>query len=162
MNPCPCGNYPDYNRCTCTQAQIQQYLGKVSQPFLDRIDICAEAPRIPYEELAEGKKQESSAMIRERVCKARKMQQKRYEDRRILTNSMLDVSGLKEFCDLGRREELLMRKAFVSLGLTARTYHKILKVARTIADLDGCEKIRERHLKEAIGYRAMDKKYWGR
>ena len=98
----------------------------------DRIDICVEAPRIAYEELAEGKKQESSAMIRERVFLARKVQLKRYEDRRILTNSMLDVSELKEFCDLGRREELLMRKAFVSLGLTARTYHKILKVARTI------------------------------
>ncbi len=162
MNPCPCGNYPDYNRCTCTPAQVQQYLGKVSQPFLDRIDICVEAPRIAYEELAEGKKQESSAMIRERVFLARKVQLKRYEDRRILTNSMLDVSELKEFCDLGRREELLMRKAFVSLGLTARTYHKILKVARTIADLDGCEKIREHHLKEAISYRTIDKKYWGR
>lgn len=121
-----------------------------------------EAPRIAYEELAEGKKQESSAMIRERVFLARKVQLKRYEDRRILTNSMLDVSELKEFCDLGRREELLMRKAFVSLGLTARTYHKILKVARTIADLDGCEKIREHHLKEAISYRTIDKKYWGR
>lgn len=162
MNPCPCGNYPDYNRCTCTQAQIQQYLGKVSQPFLDRIDICVEAPRIRYEALAKGKEQESSEVIRERVCAARKVQQKRYEGRRFLTNSMLEVRELKEFCQLGRREELLMRKAFVSLGLTARTYHKILKVARTIADLEASAKIREHHLKEAIGYRTMDKKYWGR
>lgn len=162
MNPCPCGNYPDYNRCTCTPSQIQQYLGKVSQPFLDRIDICAEAPRIRYEDLAEGKKQESSAVIRDRVCTARKVQKERFGDGRILTNSMLEVRELKEFCHLGRTEELLMRKAFVSLGLTARSYHKILKVARTIADLDGSEKIREYHLKEAIGYRTMDKKYWGR
>ena len=162
MNPCPCGNYPDYNRCTCTQTQIQQYLGKVSQPFLDRLDICVEAPRIQYESLAMGNKQESSAAIRDRVCAARQVQRLRYEGRRILTNSMLGVNELKEFCRLGRGEELLMRKAFVSLGLTARTYHKVLKVARTIADLDGSEGIREPHLKEAIGYRTMDKKYWGR
>lgn len=162
MNPCPCGNYPDYNRCTCTQAQIQQYLGKISQPFLDRIDICAEAPRIQYDALAGKKKQESSAVIRDRVCAARAIQQKRYKDRGILCNSMLGVSELREVCRLGKKEELLMRKAFVSLGLTARTYHKILKVARTIADLDASEKIGENHLKEAIGYRMLDKKYWGR
>lgn len=162
MNPCPCGNYPDYSRCTCTQPQIQQYLGKISQPFLDRIDICVEAPRIQYEALAREESQESSAAIRDRVCAARAIQQNRYKERKILVNSMLEVRGLKEFCHLGRKEELLMRKAFVSLGLTARSYHKILKVARTIADLDASEKIRERHLKEAIGYRTMDKKYWGR
>lgn len=162
MNPCPCGNYPDYDRCTCTQPQIQQYLGKISQPFLERIDICVEAPRIQYEALTRDGRQESSAAIRERVCAAREIQQKRYKEHKILVNAMLGVRELKEFCPLGRKEELLMRKAFVSLGLTARTYHKILKVARTIADLDASEKIREHHLKEAIGYRAMDKKYWGR
>jgi len=162
MNPCPCGNYPDYNRCTCTPSQIQQYLGKISQPFLDRIDICVEAPRIRYEELADGKKQTSSAEIRSRVSAARKLQRERDEGRGILNNSMMEVNELKEFCHLGENEELLMRKAFVSLGLTARTYHKILKVARTIADLDGSRSIREPHLKEAIGYRTMDKKYWGR
>ena len=162
MNPCPCGNYPDFNRCTCTQAQIQQYLGKISQPFLDRIDICAEAPKIQYEMLAGAKKQESSARIRERVCRAREIQKKRYGQKRVLTNSMLNVNELKEFCRLERREEALMRQAFASLGLTARAYHKILKVARTIADLDESEKIEESHLKEAIGYRTIDKKYWGR
>ena len=160
MNPCPCGNYPDFNRCTCTPAQLGQYLGKISQPFLDRIDICVEAPRIQYESLAGGKKQESSSRIRERVCRARDIQRKRYEELRILTNSMLGVGELKEFCRLGEREESLMRQAFASLGLTARTYHKILKVARTIADLDASEHIEERHLTEAIGYRTMDKKYW--
>ena len=162
MNPCPCGNYPDFNKCTCTQPQIRQYLGKVSQPFLDRIDICTEAPRIRYEALTGDGRQESSAEIRSRVCRARKVQQERYEGRRIWTNSMLSVNELKEFCGLGPSEERLMRQAFVSLGLTARTYHKILKVARTIADLDGSGEIGERHLKEAIGYRTMDKKYWGR
>ena len=96
MNPCPCGNYPDFNRCTCTPAQLGQYLGKISQPFLDRIDICVEAPRIQYESLAGGKKQESSSRIRERVCRARDIQRKRYEELRILTNSMLGVGELKD------------------------------------------------------------------
>lgn len=160
MNPCPCGNYPDFNKCTCTPSQIQQYLGKISQPFLDRIDICVEAPRIRYEELTGGKEQESSARIRDRVCTARAIQRKRYEGQRFLTNAMLGVGELEEFCCLGKPEKLLMHQAFVSLGLTARTYHKVLKVARTIADLDGSEKIKEQHLKEAIGYRTIDKKYW--
>ncbi len=162
MNPCPCGNYPDFNRCTCTPPQIQQYLGKISQPFLDRIDICAEAPQIRYEALAQEKKQESSASIRARVCRARLVQQERYDGRGIWTNSMMGVNELREFCRLDEAEERLMRQAFSSLGLTARTYHKILKVARTIADLDGSDGIRESHLKEAVGYRMIDKKYWGR
>lgn len=162
MNPCPCGNYPDFNKCTCTPFQIRQYLGKVSQPFLDRIDICMEAPRMRYEALTEEREQESSAKIRDRVCRARDIQKERYEGRDIWTNSRLGVNGLKEFCSLGSAEERLMRQAFSSLELTARTYHKILKVARTIADLDGSRRIREHHLKEAIAYRTMDKKYWGR
>lgn len=162
MNPCPCGSYPDFNKCTCTPFQIRQYLGKVSQPFLDRIDICMEAPRMRYEALTEVREQESSAKIRDRVCRARDIQKERYEGRDIWTNSRLGVNGLKEFCSLGSAEERLMRQAFSSLELTARTYHKILKVARTIADLDGSRRIREHHLKEAIAYRTMDKKYWGR
>lgn len=162
MNPCPCGNYPNFEKCGCTPGQIQQYLGKISQPFLDRIDICVEAPKVSYEALSAGEKQESSAVIRSRVCKAREVQNERYIGTRILSNSMLGVKELKEYCHLGRREELLMRQAFVALGLTARTYHKILKVARTIADLELSEEIRECHLKEAIGYRTLDKKYWGR
>lgn len=162
MNPCPCGNYPNFEKCSCTPGQIQQYLGRISQPFLDRIDICVEAPKVSYEALNAGERQESSAVIRSRVCKAREVQNQRYKGTRLLSNSMLGVKELKEHCQLGHREELLMRQAFVALGLTARTYHKILKVARTIADLESCEKIRERHLKEAIGYRTLDKKYWGR
>lgn len=162
MNPCPCGNYPDFNRCTCTPAQIQQYLGKVSQPFLDRMDICAEAPRIRYEALTGEKRQESSDEIRDRICRVRIVQQERYKGRKIWTNAMMGVSELKEFCSLGKSEEELMQKAYTSLRLTARTYHKILKVARTIADLDGSGTIRGCHLKEALGYRMIDKKYWGR
>lgn len=162
MNPCPCGNYPDFNKCTCTPFQIQQYLGKISQPFLDRIDICVETPKIRYETLTGERRQESSAKIRDRVCKARDIQKERYKGRNIRTNSMLGVNELREFCSLGSAEERLMRQAFTSLELTARTYHKIIKTARTIADLDGGGRIREHHLKEAIAYRTMDKKYWGR
>jgi len=162
MNPCPCGNYPDLSQCNCTPGQIRQYLSRVSQPFLDRIDICIETPRIPYEELRTDKRPESSEKIRERVVKARELQKARYYGTEILTNSMLSVKELDLYCALGEAEETLMKKAFTSLSLTARTYHKILKVARTIADLDQMEQISKDHIMEAIGYRTLDKKYWGR
>lgn len=162
MNPCPCGNYPDFAKCTCTPAQIQQYLGRISQPFLDRIDICIEAPRIDYEALISREKQETSKEIRERVCKVREIQRKRYEGTHILTNNMLDVKELEVYCRLGKEEENIMKHAFQTMNLTARTYHKVLKVARTIADMDGKEEIEAVHLKEALGYRTLDKKYWGR
>lgn len=162
MNPCPCGNYPDMGRCTCTSGEIQHYLGKISQPFLDRIDICMETPRIRYADLNAKSPQESSGVIRERVCAARKIQEKRYQGSGILTNAMLEVKMLDEYCTLGPAEKELMEQAYYALGLTARTYHKILKVARTIADMDESSRIREVHLKEAIGYRTLDKKYWRR
>ena len=162
MNPCPCGCYPDMNRCTCTPGQIQHYLGKLSQPFLDRMDICVEAPRVEYESLKKGGQEEPSAAIRERVCRAREIQNRRYRGTGILTNAMLGVRETEQWCALGEAGERLMKQAFSRLGLTARTYHKILKVARTIADLDGEERILEKHLKEAVGYRTLDKKYWGR
>lgn len=162
MNPCPCGNYPDLSKCNCTPGQIRQYLGRISQPFLDRIDICIETPRVKYEELVALKKTEDSKTIRERVCMARIIQGKRYEGTDIRTNAMLPVNELKRYCTLGDKEEQLMKRAFENLSLTARTYHKILRVARTIADLNGDICIQAEHLKEAIGYRTLDKKYWGR
>ncbi len=162
MNPCPCGNFPDLSRCNCTPGQIRNYLGRVSQPFLDRIDICMEAPRVDYETLRGKTKEESSAQIRDRVVAARDIQRKRYEKFGIYTNGALEAKNIEEFCRLGKKEEQIMKRAYESLGLTARTYHKILKVARTIADLAGSEDILEEHLMEAMGYRTMDKKYWGR
>lgn len=162
MNPCPCGNYPDLNRCNCTRAQIQNYLGHVSQPFLDRMDLCVEASRVEYGELQQTGKEETSAEIRKRVCAARKIQEQRYEGTGIRTNSGIGVRQLGEYCRIEEKEEKLMRRAFTSMKLTARTYHKVLKVARTIADLDGEEQIGCSHLKEALGYRMLDKKYWGR
>lgn len=162
MNPCPCGCYPDFERCTCTPGQIQSYLSKVSQPFLDRMDICVETPRVEYESLSGRKDTECSVSIRKRVCRAREIQNQRYKGTKIWSNAMLDVRELERYCRLGVKEDQLMKQVFTALNLTARTYHKILKVARTIADLDEKEKIEEKHIKEAAGYRTMDKKYWGR
>ncbi len=162
MNPCPCGNYPDLSRCNCTPGQIKQYLGRISQPFLDRIDICIETPRIQYDDLKINKMQESSEVIRKRVEKAREVQSKRYDETGVFTNAMLSVKALESVCRLGDKEERLMKRAYMNLALTARTYHKILRVARTIADLEQEEYIREEHIKEALGYRTIDKKYWGR
>ncbi len=162
MNPCPCGNYPDVTKCTCTEGQVQQYLGRISQPFLDRIDICIEAPRVEYEVIRRNEKLETSAEIRRRVCIAREIQSRRYQGLEMSTNAMLGAKEIEKYCRLEKEEEHLMRRAFTNLGLTARTYHKVLKVARTIADLEGRERIGTEHLKEALGYRTLDKKYWGR
>lgn len=161
MNPCPCGNYPDLNKCLCTSTQIQAYLSKISQPLLDRIDICVEAERVAYEDL-QGAREESSKDIRERVIMARERQKERYKGEGITTNSQLNAEKIKRYCILGSEGEKMMRQAFKKLNLTARMYHKILCVARTIADLAGEEKIGLAHLREAIGYRTLDKKYWGR
>lgn len=162
MNPCPCGNYPDRNKCMCTTAQIHKYLGKISQPLLDRIDLCVEVEKVNYEDLQGGQKEESSYEIRNRVCMARKIQKERYREKGILTNAQLHAKDIEKYCRLGRQEEVLMRQAFEQMGLTARTYYKVLSVARTIADLEGAEEISPVHLREALGYRMIDKKYWGR
>lgn len=161
MNPCPCGNYPDLNKCICTSAQIQSYLSKISQPLLDRIDICVEAERVAYEDL-QGECEESSKEIRKRVILARTIQKERYKDEGIMTNAQLNSELIKKYCILGQAEKTMMSQAFEKLHLTVRMYHKILSVSRTIADLDGAEKIDLSHLREAIGYRTLDKKYWGR
>lgn len=162
MNPCPCGNYPDYNRCICTEGQIRSYLSRISQPFMDRMDLCTEAPRVEYANLKSGQKAEDSKTIRERVCYAREIQEYRYRKEQFRTNAKLGVKDLEKYCSLGAKEDKLMKEAFAKYHLTARTYHKILKTARTIADLEGTERLKEEHLREAIGYRTMDQKYWGR
>lgn len=161
MNPCPCGCYPDMERCTCTPAQIQAYISRVSQAFLDRIDICAESSRIQFQDLTGQKKEENSASIRERVCRARELQALRYEDKS-RTNSILTGEELKKYCELEPGCRKLLETAFDMMKMSARTYHRILRVARTVADLAGEEKISEAHLREAIGYRMVDRKYWGR
>ncbi len=160
MNPCPCGFYPDLDKCSCSLSQVQKYLGKISQPFLDRLDVCVEAAKVEYDVLV-GKQEEcTSEKMRKKVEEARKIQKERFKDLPIATNSQMRKEEIEQFCRLDSRGESLMRQAYDALHLTARSYYKILKVARTIADLEGSEVVEEGHLGEAIGYRMMDKKYW--
>lgn len=163
MNPCPCGNYPDLNRCSCTPFEVQRYLGHISGPIVDRIDICVEAPKPTYQELVySAGRGESSAVIRERVMAARKLQEMRYRETGIRFNSDLKAGDIRRFCKLGMQEQRFMERIFENMKLSARAYHRILKVARTIADLDGKEKIEEMHLTEAVCYRSADNKYFWR
>lgn len=155
-NPCFCGYYPDMNKCTCTPQQVRQYQSHISQPFLDRIDICVEAGGVEYEELHSTGEEETSEEIRKRVCAARKRQYDRYG--KSLTNAEIGLGELEKYCVLGMEEHGFMKQIFDRLSLTARTYHKVVKVARTIADLSGEEHIRISHLKEAVGYRTMEKR----
>ena len=159
MNPCPCGNYPDLNLCTCTTPQIQSYLGKLSQPFLDRVDICVEVPKVQYHDLTEKGEEEHSKDIRKRIIKAREIQKERYSGIGLCTNAQLGMKENEKYCALKPSEQELMRQAYERLNLTARTYHKVLHVARTIADLDGKMEIEGKHLREALSYRAMNVKY---
>ena len=156
MNPCPCGHYPDRTKCNCTERQIRQYQRRISQPVLDRIDLCVSVGEIRYEELNRQVKSESSSSIRERVMRARDIQLERYKDLTINFNSELTGSMTKEFCPLGQEERSLMEKAFEKYSLSARGYHRLLKVARTIADMDGERDIKVAHLLEALCYRNSD------
>lgn len=162
LNPCKCGYYPDRERCRCLPGEISQYLHRISRPLLDRIDICVETSRVEYRELAGNEGNESSAAIRARVEEAHRRQRERYGNRGWNFNSGIPSSAIKKFCPLGSREMEIMETAFERLGLSARAYHRIIKVARTIADLEGEQRIREHHLLEAIGYRSLDLKFWGR
>ncbi len=162
MNPCRCGYYPDRERCHCLPGEISQYLRRISRPLLDRIDICAEISRVEYRDLTGTYENESSAGIRYRVETAQKIQKERYQELGWQFNSQLPVSAIRHFCILGQEETRTMELAFEKLGLSARAYHRILKVARTIADLAGEKRIRTEHLLEAIGYRSLDQKFWGR
>lgn len=155
MNPCPCGAYPDRNQCKCTDAQIAAYQRKLSYPFLDRIDICVEAPKVGYQELVGKAEGESSEMIRERVTIARQIQKTRFADCGIICNGEMRVSEVEKYCILEKEDAKLMEQVYEKFHLTARTYHKILKVARTIADLSGEERIKRKHLMEAVGYRTF-------
>lgn len=162
MNPCPCGYYPDRNRCTCTEDQVQKYLKKVSKPILDRVDICVEAAPVVFEELRGKRKQESSAEIRKRVERVREIQRKRFEGSSVQFNSEMGTEMTREFCKLTEEDEDFFKEVYQRKGFSARAYGKILKVARTVADLDESEKIMHRHLCEAMGYRTLEEKYWSR
>ncbi|MBH1941975.1 YifB family Mg chelatase-like AAA ATPase [Mobilitalea sibirica] len=161
MNPCSCGYYPDRNKCNCSINLVKRYLNRISQSLLDRFDICIEALQMNYKELQTEQKQESSDDIRRRVSIAREIQLKRYEGQKIWFNSQLTPRSIKKYCKLEPKEQSLLEEAFIKMNLSARAYHRILKVARTIADLEGSEQIHTKHISEAICYRSMDQKYWG-
>lgn len=156
MNPCKCGYYPDRKRCTCSENQVKQYRSKLSQPLLDRIDICIELNAVPYTEWFAGQEYEDSATIRRRVSAARKIQEERYQKQSFHTNALIPSSKIEEFCLLGKQEKQMMMNAFQGMELSGRGYHRILKVARTIADLDESVMIQEKHLCEALSYRGVE------
>lgn len=159
MNPCPCGYYPDMARCRCSPYEVKRYLGRISGPILDRIDICVEAAPLKFRDITEKAPGESSARIRERVLRARQVQEERFAGTKLRFNADMGAAEVERYCALGWKEREYMERMFAAMHLSARGYHRILKVARTIADLDGGGGIREEHLSEAICYRQMDMHY---
>ncbi len=162
MNPCPCGYYNCKEKeCTCRPDQIKKYTSKISGPLLDRIDIQIEVQSVEYNKLNSNKKEETSEEIRKRVNQARRLQLIRYENYNIFSNSELTPQLIEKHCNLNNKCKKILELSFEKLGLSARAYSRILKVARTIADLDNSNNIEINHLAEAIQYRSLDRKYWG-
>jgi magnesium chelatase family protein len=163
MNPCPCGyyNHPEKD-CVCSGGIVQKYLNKISGPLLDRIDIHIEVVPVPFRKLSDLKPTEPSANIRERVIKARSIQQERFkESKNVYANTQMSSKQIREYCQIGEAGQALLKNAMEKLGLSARAYDRILKVSRTIADLEASEDIKTEHLAEAIQYRSLDRDNWG-
>lgn len=165
MNPCPCGFLGDREReCTCTPLQIRRYLGRISGPLLDRIDMHVEVPRLEFAELESSSAGEPSAAIRHRVERARKIQRDRFRevgDSSLTCNAQMDARMVRRFCRLTAGARSVFEAAFTRLKMSARAHGRVLKVARTIADLEGSEAIQEHHIAEAVQYRALERKFWG-
>ena len=162
MNPCPCGYFGSARECKCSPFQIQRYVGKISGPLMDRIDIHVDVPAVEFKELRgrgtpEG---DSSNMIRERVMNARQVQLNRLSEKGVFSNSAMQPRHIREFCELDKDSETLLERAMLKQGLSARAHDRILKVSRTIADLDGSRNIQAGHISEAINYRSLDRNYW--
>jgi magnesium chelatase family protein len=161
MNPCPCGYYTDKRReCHCTPHQIQSYMSKVSGPLLDRMDIQVEVPAVRYNELVAEREAQSSADIRKKVMVAREMQKERFKDQPTATNAHMSSRQVKKYCVMDNDTEAILYQAMTELGFSARGHSKILKVGRTIADLDESEHIKIEHISEAIQYRSLDRGLW--
>ena len=161
MNPCPCGNFGSKKHvCTCTPQSIRKYINKLSGPLLDRIDIQIELDAIEFNELRSKTEEEKSSVVKERVMKARAIQTERYKRLPIFTNSEMSNRLIKQYCEIPAEAETMMETAFKKLSLSARASFRILRVARTIADLEGKDKIETAHVAEAIQYRSLDRKYW--
>lgn len=161
MNPCGCGFYPDRSRCNCSEAQIKRYLGKISRPLLERFDLCMEVLPVRFADLKKETKEETSKDIRARVEAARRRQKERYDGMEISCNSELSGGEVKRFCVMTAGAKKRIEEAYERFRLSARSYHRVLKTARTIGDLTGTERIEEEHVAEALLYREPDRKYWG-
>jgi magnesium chelatase family protein len=162
MNPCPCGNYGSSTQeCTCTPIQIQKYVGKISGPLLDRIDIHVEVPTVKYTELSSKRIGENSSIIRQRVVNAYAIQAQRFDKQKgLFCNADMESKEIKEYCQIDQAGAELLKTAMNRLGLSARAYDRILKVSRTIADLSGCDDIKTEHISEAIQYRSLDRSFY--
>jgi magnesium chelatase family protein len=162
MNPCPCGNYGSKDLvCTCSPSVIQNYLKRLSGPLLDRIDLKIDVERVAFDEMSNRTNEESSKSIKSRVDKARELQIKRFAGSDVYTNAKMTSKMINEHCKLDDESEALMKIAFERFKISARGYTRILKVARTIADLEDSKNIELPHIAEAIQYRSLDRKYWG-
>ena len=163
MNPCPCGyyNHPQ-QECVCSAGNVQKYLNKISGPLMDRIDLHVEVIPVPFRELTTFAGSENSSTIRDRVIKARKIQEQRFKGYSgIYCNAQIPSKKLNSLCQIGEEGHILLKNAMERINLSARAYNRILKVSRTIADLDGSQAIRTEHLAEAIQYRSLDRETWG-
>jgi magnesium chelatase family protein len=161
MNPCPCGHYTDSLKpCTCTPHQIRKYLARISGPLLDRIDIHVEVPRLSPDELEQFAPSEPSETMRDRVRLARERQAERFAGTEMQCNADMTSGAVREFCRLTDDVAGLLRAAVDQFGLSARAYDRILKVSRTIADLEGAESLMVHHVAEAVQYRSLDRKLW--
>lgn len=161
MNPCPCGNYGSKDKeCHCSAGQISKYLSKLSGPIMDRIDIHIEVENVTYDQLKSQSDEEPSSEIKKRVDRARARQIERFKGAKNFSNAKMNVAQTKKYCALDAQCDMLMRSAFEKLKLSARAHDRILKVARTIADLEGSDNIKPNHIAEAISYRTLDRKYW--
>ena len=161
MNPCPCGYYGAKDKtCSCTNEQISKYMNRISGPLLDRIDIHVEVQSVDYDSLSSDRPAESSESIKERVNKARKIQLERYKNESIYCNSELSAELIKKYCKLNDECKSLLKNSFEKLGFSARAHDRVIKLARTIADLDNSTDIQKKHIAEAIQYRSLDRKFW--
>ncbi len=158
MNPCPCGFFSDpLHECRCSPQQIQKYRSKISGPLMDRIDIHVEVPAVPYKDLMIETASEASLDIRQRVTAARAFQTQRFSRAKIYSNAQMNNRQIKKYCAIDAASSQLLESAIEKLGLSARAYHRILKIARTIADLDGASAIKTEHISEAVQYRSLDR-----